>query len=134
MNIKEVAQEAGVSVATISRVLNGSEKVNPKTRQKVTKIIKKMNYFPNVNAKVLRENRSKVILICVPDITNIIYSLITKGVLEYLKEKGLNKEELTKIGWYKRWGGKAVFILVLALVLGISFSKTKDEIKEPIKL
>jgi len=35
MNIKEVAQEAGVSVATISRVLNGSEKVNPKTRQKV---------------------------------------------------------------------------------------------------
>ena len=49
MNIKEVAQEAGVSVATISRVLNGSEKVNPKTRQKVTKIIKKMNYFPNVN-------------------------------------------------------------------------------------
>ena len=40
MNIKEVAQEAGVSVATISRVLNGSEKVNPKTRQKVTKIIK----------------------------------------------------------------------------------------------
>ena len=90
MNIKEVAQEAGVSVATISRVLNGSEKVNPKTRQKVTKIIKKMNYFPNVNAKVLRENRSKVILICVPDITNIIYSLITKGVLEYLKEKGYN--------------------------------------------
>ena len=90
MNIKEVAQEAGVSVATISRVLNGSEKVNPKTRQKVTKIIKKMNYFPNVNAKVLRENRSKIILICVPDITNIIYSLITKGVLEYLKEKGYN--------------------------------------------
>ena len=42
MNIKEVAQEAGVSVATISRVLNGSEKVNPKTRQKVTKIIKKL--------------------------------------------------------------------------------------------
>ena len=85
MNIKEVAQEAGVSVATISRVLNGSEKVNPKTRQKVTKIIKKMNYFPNVNAKVLRENRSKVILICVPDKTNIIYIIITKGVLEYLK-------------------------------------------------
>ena len=53
---------------------------------------------------------------------------------EYLKEKGLNKEKLTKIGWYKRWGGKAVFILVLALVLGISFSKNKDEIKEPIKL
>ena len=53
---------------------------------------------------------------------------------EYLKEKGLNKEKLTKIDWYKRWGGKAVFILVLALVLGISFSKNKDEIKEPIKL
>ena len=53
---------------------------------------------------------------------------------EYLKEKGLNKEKLTKIGWYKRWGGKAVFILVLAFVLGIPFIKNEDEIKEPIKL
>ena len=54
MNIKEVAQEAGVSVATISRVLNGSEKVNPKTRTKVTKLIKKINYFKNQKSK---ENR-----------------------------------------------------------------------------
>lgn len=53
---------------------------------------------------------------------------------EYLKEKGLNKEELTKIGWYQRWGGKAVFILILALGLGSSLRKKKDEIKEPEKL
>ena len=53
---------------------------------------------------------------------------------EYLKEKGLNKEELTKIGWYQRWGGKAVFILVLALGLGGTLIKKKDEIKEPTKL
>ena len=52
MNIKEVAQEAGVSVATISRVLNGSEKVNPKTRQKVTKIIK-IKFF--IFSKVKRD-------------------------------------------------------------------------------
>ena len=53
---------------------------------------------------------------------------------EYLKEKGLNKEELTKIGWYQRWGGKAEFILILALGLGSSLRKKKDEIKEPEKL
>lgn len=53
---------------------------------------------------------------------------------EYLKEKGLNKEELTKIGWYQRWGGKAVFILILALGLGSTLRKKKDEIKEPEKL
>ena len=53
---------------------------------------------------------------------------------EYLKEKGLNKEELTKIGWYQRWGGKAVLFLVLAFGLGGTFIKKKDEIKEPTKL
>ena len=53
---------------------------------------------------------------------------------EYLKEKGLNKEELTKIGWYQRWGGKAVLFIVLALGLGGSLLKNKDEIKEPTKL
>ena len=53
---------------------------------------------------------------------------------EYLKEKGLNKEELTKIGWYQRWGGKAVLFLILAFGLGGTFIKKKDEIKEPTKL
>ena len=57
-----------------------------------------------------------------------------KFLNEYLKEKGLNKEELTKIGWYQRWGGKAVLILVLAFGLGGTFIKKKDEIKEPTKL
>ena len=64
----------------------------------------------------------------------MIYEPQEQFLDEYLKEKGLNKEELTKIGWYKRWGGKAVFILVLAFVLGIPFIKNEDEIKEPIKL
>jgi hypothetical protein len=41
---------------------------------------------------------------------------------------------LTKIGWYQRWGGKAVLILVLAFGLGGTFIKKKDEIKEPTKL
>lgn len=88
MNIKEVACKARVSVATVSRVLNKSEKVSFETEKKVRAVIKKMNYFPNINAKILRENRSKVILICVPDITNIIYSQIIKGVLDYLKRNG----------------------------------------------
>ena len=70
--------------------------------------------------------------------SNMIYEPTTteqkKFLNEYLKEKGLNKEELTKIGWYKRWGGKAVLSLLLALVLGGALLKNKDEIKEPIKL
>ena len=51
MTIYDISKKAGVSIATVSRVLNGSDKVRPSTRQKVMDIIEKYNYTPNAYAR-----------------------------------------------------------------------------------
>jgi DNA-binding LacI/PurR family transcriptional regulator len=53
MNIKEIAQVAGVSVATVSRVLNHPETVAPKTRERILNIMNQMDYKPNWFARGL---------------------------------------------------------------------------------
>lgn len=61
MNIYHISEKAGVSIATVSRVLNGSEKVSEKTREKVLKVIKETGYTPNVFARGLGLNTMKTI-------------------------------------------------------------------------
>lgn len=55
-------------------------------------------------------------------------------IKDYLKKKGINEEEALNIGWYTRWGGKVVFILLIVLVGAGSLMGKKQEIKEPTKL
>ena len=55
-------------------------------------------------------------------------------IKDYLKKKGINEEEALNIGWYTRWGGKAVFVLLIVLVGAGSLMGKKKEIKEPTKL
>lgn len=47
MNIYDISKQAGVSIATVSRVLNGSDKVSPSTREKVLQVIEQNSYTPN---------------------------------------------------------------------------------------
>lgn len=79
-NIREVAKEAGVSVATVSRVLNGQNTVTTKTRMKVEEAIKKLNYEPNMLGRNLRHSESRLLLILIPSISNPFYSEIIKGI------------------------------------------------------
>ena len=53
MNIYDISQKAGVSIATVSRVLNGSEKVSEKTRKKVLAVMEENSYTPNAFARSL---------------------------------------------------------------------------------
>ncbi|WP_281884614.1 LacI family DNA-binding transcriptional regulator [Paenibacillus sp. YYML68] len=78
--IKDVAKMAGVSVATVSRVLNGSELVTEKTRRKVQEAIDQMNYHPNATAKYLRSKRTMTIGVIVSDINVSYYAEIVKGI------------------------------------------------------
>jgi LacI family transcriptional regulator/LacI family repressor for deo operon, udp, cdd, tsx, nupC, and nupG len=80
--IKEVAARAGVSPATVSRVLNKADNVNPTTRLKVEKAIKDLSFKPSRVAQRLRirEGQRKIIGLVVPDIQNPFYVEVVRGV------------------------------------------------------
>ena len=83
VKIEDVANKAGVSVATVSRVLNEFPNVRESTRQRVIETMREMSYFPNVAARNLRKRASNSILVLTPNFTNPFYSHILAGISEY---------------------------------------------------
>lgn len=80
LTISQVAEIAGVSVATISRVLNDSPLVTDKTKRRVQKIIDDLDYHPNVVARSLRSSKSRHLLALVPNISNPFHAEIVHGI------------------------------------------------------
>lgn len=80
ITIADVAREAGVSVATVSRVLNKNGPVSPLAHEKVNLAIAKLNYQPNVWGRRLRKKESRMLLILIPTISNPFYSSIVAGI------------------------------------------------------
>ena len=78
-SIKDVAREAGVSIATVSRVLNNVDVVNEDTKKRVQEAIDKLKYRPNIVAISLKTQRTKTIGILVPDISNQFYPEVVRG-------------------------------------------------------
>ncbi|MBF6612629.1 MAG: LacI family DNA-binding transcriptional regulator [Chloroflexi bacterium] len=78
--MKEVAQHAGVSVATVSRVLNGSTAVDGELHQRVMSVVEELRYRPNRLARNLRTNSTKTIAIVVPDIENPFFVSVVRGL------------------------------------------------------
>ncbi len=87
--IKEVAQKAGVSVATVSYVLNDVRKVRPETEQRVLLAAKALAYFPNHAARSLAAGRSSIVALIVPDIGNPFFPEITKAFQEAANVSGM---------------------------------------------
>ncbi len=85
-NIAEVARLSGVSVATVSRVLNSNQHVSPETRKKVLESIDKLNYVPNQLAAKMRKQRSGFVVVVVPDIGNPFFSRIITAIEETAKD------------------------------------------------
>lgn len=90
MNIKAVAKKAGVSVATISRVLNHPEAVAPDTKEHILSVMESLNYTPNWFARGLKLNRTSVIALLIPDILDLGYMEIAKGVEDVAHQKKYN--------------------------------------------
>ncbi|KRL12848.1 MAG: catabolite control protein A [Schleiferilactobacillus harbinensis] len=80
ITIYDVAREANVSMATVSRVVNGNPNVKPATRQKVLKVIEKLDYRPNAVARGLASKKTTTVGVVIPDITNIYFSTLARGI------------------------------------------------------
>lgn len=80
VTIYTVAREARVSMATVSRVVNGNPNVKPATRQKVLDVIKRLNYRPNAVARGLASKRTTTVGVVIPSITNPYFAELALGI------------------------------------------------------
>ena len=78
--IKDVAQLAGVSVATVSRVINHSPKASAASREAVNNAMKSLNYHPNANARALAQQNTKTIGLVVGDVSDPFFGAMVKAV------------------------------------------------------
>lgn len=88
MNMKEIAQLAGVTAATVSNAINGTGNVSEKKRKEIMEIIEKEGYSPNRFAKSLRTKESNTIGIMVEDITAFQTPRIINGINNYVEKQG----------------------------------------------
>lgn len=87
-SIKDVAQTAGVSTATVSRVLANSSRVKDETRKRVLDAVDQLNYRPNLIARSLRAQKSAKIGLVVSDIRNPFFTAISRAVEDAAYEQG----------------------------------------------
>lgn len=119
-SIKDIAELSGVSVATVSRVINNNGRFSEKTKLKVLKAIEETGYKMNYSAKSLRMNKSFSIGILVPDIRNFFFSSVVQKIEEILFEKGYStiicntaRNEKKEVAYLQMLQGKGVDGLIV---------------------
>lgn len=80
VTIYDVAREAKVSMATVSRVVNGNNNVCKETRDRVMEVINRLHYQPNAVAQSLASKRTTTVGLIVPDLTNLYFAELSKGI------------------------------------------------------
>jgi LacI family transcriptional regulator len=112
--MKQVAREANVSTATVSRVLTGSGFVSDEVKARVKEAIQKLQYQPNMVARSLKQDKTHTIGVVIPDISNPFFSAISRGLEDVVRQEGYHlifcssdekptkEEELLQVLWEKR--------------------------------
>ncbi len=90
VTIKDIAKKAGVSIATVSYVINKSRVVSPDLTSRVTAAIQEIGYYPDNNARSLKSKRTSTIGLIVPDNSNPFFAEIAKGVEDAGFEAGFS--------------------------------------------
>ena len=88
VTIEDIAKEAGVSTATVSRVINQSKAVSPELKQRVMEAIERNRFKPNSFARGLATDKSSIIGVIVADISNPVISTTIKGINHVSQKKG----------------------------------------------
>ncbi|MGJ8692742.1 MAG: LacI family DNA-binding transcriptional regulator [Thalassotalea sp.] len=114
ITLKHVADLAGVSTSTVSRVVSGKNMVAQELREKVEKAIKKTGYTPNVNARALANKGAGAIGLVTPDLSLAFFGTLAAGVIEAADElgvvvdicnsKGVTKNKLNAVNTLKKRG------------------------------
>lgn len=125
--MKEIAKEAGVSVATVSHVINGTKRISDETHQKIMGIIHKYNYVPNTVAKNLRQKNTKTAALIVSSFPDAYITGIVKAVGERAREHGyqllfINTDENTE------YEEESINLLTSKMVDGLILSPTSNNI------
>lgn len=90
ITIKDVAQLSGVSISTVSRVLNNNQAVAPDLAEKVLTAAQALNYRPNMAAHSIRSSLTNQIAFIVPALENSYYSTIASGIIDTARKNGQN--------------------------------------------
>jgi LacI family transcriptional regulator len=85
--INDVAELSGVSITTVSRVINGNYPVSEKTKKKVNTVIEELGFRPNLLARSLIQDKTQTIGVLTPSIENLFFSEVIKGIDSYVEDK-----------------------------------------------
>ncbi len=89
-SLKDLAEQLGVSIATVSRALRNSHEVGPEMTQRVQELAAKLNYRPNPFARSLRSEAPRMIGVVVPNLVTHYYAGVLDGIEDYARQKGYN--------------------------------------------
>lgn len=132
VTLKEIAEECGVSTATVSNILNGKNKANEETKKKVLEVIERTGYSINTTARGLRKQKTDVIGIIAEDIAQFTTPLIVEGIMSYFEQHGY-RTVVKNLRLYARWldtwyNNDAAYHSILDPVLREMNSSTVDGI------
>lgn len=89
VTLKEISKMANVSIATVSKVINGKDKyISESTRKKILEIVEREGYIPNGIAKGLKMRKTKTIGMIIPDVMNQFFSELARGIEDAAEKKG----------------------------------------------
>jgi len=138
-SIKDIAKLSGVSVATVSRVINNNGRFSEETRKKVQKVIRDTDYHTNFSAKNLRMNKSFSVGILVPDISNYFFANVVQKIEKILFKQGYStiicntaRDEKKELAYLKMLESKGIDgLIVISGAKAFDISKLKTPQKIP---
>ena len=102
ITLKELAVRSGVSIATVSNILNGKSNVSQATRNKVLKLVEETGYKPNYMARTLRARKTNTIGLVIDDINAFSSPNLIEGVLDFLENQGY-RTIIETLRLYSKW-------------------------------